>query len=473
MRRLLTLIGAVFLAVAGTTERTDALEISAGVPGLCLATISGPIRNGDLAKLKTLSFEIPADWQNLEDGRWKSLCLNSPGGSYTEGFRIAAYFLDNAIGTVVNENAQCLSACSLIFMFGTAYQSESNSLTHRRLHIKGTLGFHQPELPLDPSIEYSIEDVRAAFSVAIEATLRFLALAARPRPDNRRPFVDSDLQEAMLSHKGQDFYLIDTVNKAGRWDIELIGLAKPRFDERAFFNACQNMLTWPARLAGAQRAFGNNGFDYSLGKSRWTAGGLTRDRFDLQFAQMQTYDCAGIVAQHWTGETLAMLCGFREDLNASAGPDDCRAPEQLYSWSAIPAQAMFPAATPLKELASAAVITPDNSPAPLRNLCVSETGRATVINVQNFTSLRQGTSHETAKLDELPQGSSYAVPRLPTLNVDYDRHATCSKLCQAAAAQQLYDQAALGQCIDENWMWFELTGPSGRRGYASAKFLDY
>ena len=451
----------------------SALQITPGKDGLCLATLSGVIDKGDADKLTDMQMEAPEGWPNPEDGRWKTLCLDSPGGSYTEGFAIARHLLDNNIGTVVDDGDKCLSACALVFMFGTAYQTESNALTHRRLHVGGKLGFHQPDLRLDEARDYSVADVRAAFEVAIDSTLRFLALAARPRPDNRRPFVESDLQEAMLSHKGQDFYMIDTVNKAGRWGIELFGFEEPAFSELGFFFACQNMVTWPAKLAGEQVPWGRNDYDYSLRQTQWTAGGLTRERYDLQIAQMQTYDCAATVAQHWSGRILPMLCGYREDTNSGAGPDDCTAPDRLYSWAPIPPQAMFPAATSLDALANGTATEDMPKPEPLPNPCVSEREMARVINVKNYTSLRQSTTHDSDKLDELRKGSEWPVSRSPAVNPDHFRHETCLQLCQLAEQEQPYDRVVLGECIADNWMWFEITGPSGKTGYASAKFLDY
>lgn len=473
MKRLGCALGAALIYLLCQAPALFALEVAPGKPGLCLVTLSGQIRSGDVDKLTALNLNAPATWSNLEDGRWKTVCLDSPGGSYSEGFRIAQHFLDANIGTVVDADAQCLSACALMFMFGTAYQTESNALTHRRLHVRGRLGFHQPELPLDPDRQYSVEDVRAAFTVAIDATLRFLALAARPRPDTRIPFVQSDLQEAMLQHQGAEFFMIDDVNKAGRWGIELIGFETPAFSERGFFFACQNMTTWPARLAEDQVAYGRNDYDYSLRQTQWTAGGLTRDRFDLQFAGMQTYDCAATVAQHWSGRILPMLCGYRESTNSSAGPEDCNAPDNLFSWAPIPPLAMFPADTKLSALANGEAAAAMPKPAPLPDLCVSERERATVINVRNFTSLRKTTSYDSEKIDELPIGSEWAIDRIPTVAPGYARHTACVQLCQLAQQQQPYDLSALRQCIADNWMWFEITGPSGRSGFASAKYLDY
>lgn len=477
MKHLVAVLGSALVScLLLAAGQAAALDIGPGRPGLCVATLSGPIRQGDADRIAQLEMEMPDSWPNSDDGRWKTVCLDSPGGSYAEGFRIARHFLDAQIGTVVDDQARCLSACALMFMFGTAGQHESNALTHRRLHVGGALGFHQPDLPPldpDPDRSYSVKDVRAAFSIAIESTLRFLALAARPRPDTRQPFVESDLQEMMLQHEGESFFMIDTLNKAGRWGIELIGFEPPAFSERGFFYACQNMTTWPARLTGDQIAFGRNDGDYSLRKSSWTAGGLTRERYDLQFAGMQTFDCAATVAQHWSGRILPMICGYRESTNSGAGPDDCDAPDRLYSWAPIPPQAMFPASTTLRDLANGRAMAAMPAADPLPNPCLAESGRVRVTNVDNFTSLRKSTSYESEKIDELPLGSEWDAERIPTVATDHPRHAACTRLCLLADGDQPYDRISLSECIADNWMWFAVTGPAGQSGFASAKYLEY
>ena len=134
---------------------------------------------------------------------------------------------------------------------------------------------------------------------------------------------------------------------------------------------------------------------------------------------------------------------------------------------------MLPAKTTLKQLAR---YTPPKATAQTRpkgTLCTSKTGIATVVNVQNYTSLRQSTGHDTAKLDELRKGARFKIGEFGTVDPAHPNHGNCFQLCQAEKAGRAIDTAALANCIDTNWLWFQITGPSGRTGYASAKFLDY
>lgn len=328
----------------------QAMEIAPGTPGLCQATLTGQIGTGDAAKLAAFDFGDPPTDAGWEDGRWKALCLDSPGGQLAEALIMAQDLLDRSIGTVVRADAACLSACALLFMFGTAYQHESNSITHRRLHVQGRLGFHQPDLLLDPTRSYSVEDVRAAYNIAIEATLRLLALAARPRPDGLRPFIDSDLQEEMLAHKGADYFEIDTVNKAGRWDVALFGFAPPKLSESALLHACQNMTAWPAARLDYQVDYTSKGSDVFFERANWPESTLQSPRVDIIFPGMMIHECSTGMAEHWTGAVLPMICGFNEILNAQVGPEDCRDPDRIWRWRVIPDWAFLPANTPLRTL---------------------------------------------------------------------------------------------------------------------------
>ncbi|WP_418592137.1 hypothetical protein [Ponticoccus sp. (in: a-proteobacteria)] len=459
-----------------------AAEIGPGKPGLCQLTLTGEILPGDARELSQAGMDRPDDWPDFEDGRWKVLCLDSPGGSLAATLELAQVLLDNRIGTVVDEGAECLSSCALVFMFGTAAQHESLPVTNRRMHPRARLGFHQPELTLDRDREYSAAEVEAAFDLAIQATLRLLALAARPRPEVPRPFVDGDLMEAMLQYKGAEFYEIDTVNKAGRWDIALYGFPERGPTEEGKFYACQNMTTWDARLERDQIPYEPDGYSATITTEEGQEGFADGRRTAISFAGMMRYDCAiGLVAQP-DGATVPVICGFRESQSTRVGPEGClRGEVPPDRWRPIPPLAFFAADTPLAELAPAPKpqAAPDAAPTPAPvesagpSPCIAESRIARVVDVQNYTSLREGITHESERIDELPLGSVYTVPEAPVVDWTHPEAEACAALCRAADAAEPYDEDKLAACIESDWMWFELTGPSGRRGFASARYLDY
>ncbi len=86
-------------------------------PG-CTVKLTGEIVDGDLATLKAAF----ARGGNGSDTLAGYLCLNSPGGSYQEGLRIADWMLSQAISTVVQAKDICFSACAIIFMTGGSFE---------------------------------------------------------------------------------------------------------------------------------------------------------------------------------------------------------------------------------------------------------------------------------------------------------------------------------------------------------------
>ncbi len=471
MRYVFWLVG--FLVAVAVANTAQAARITPGKAGLCRVTLEGEIAPGDVEKLRAAPMDIPIWWSNFEDGSWAAICLDSPGGSLSSGLELARYVLDNRIGTIIDDGAECLSACALIFMFGTAHQHESVALTNRRLHVGGRLGFHQPDLTLDRTRDYSVDDVEAAFDLAIEATLNFLALAARPRPDTPRPFVDGDLLEAMLQHKGQDFFEIDTVNKAGRWDIALFGFTPPQLTNEGMVYACQNMTGWSARLEQDQLPYQPDGYSHRVDAAQGQDGFADGQRFRVDFSGMMTYACEVGLRGSYQGSPQAVLCGYRENLSAQVGPDDCLqgsgAPGR---WPIIPPAGLLPAATTLLDL-KATRGTGEIARALSDNACRSSSGRARVINVQNFTSLRQVMSHDAQRVAELPLGSTYEVSSAPVGDFRHPRHQACMALCEKAEFGSPFDSNALQSCIDTDWMWFRIQTPEGNSGYASARYLDY
>lgn len=458
-----------------------AAEIGPGQPGLCAASLSGAIAPGDARDLAAAPFDPPEAEGTAGDGRWRRLCLDSPGGSLAGGLELAQYLIDNRIGTVVGDGAECLSTCALVFMFGTGARNEAETVTNRRLHVGGRLGFHQPELRFDPD-EAGAGAVSAAFDIAIQASLRLFALAGRPRPDTPRPFIDGDLLEAMLQYKGEDFFEIDTVNKAGRWDIAAIGFAEPTLSEEGMFYACQNMTTWTSRLERDQIPYEPNGYSASITTQEDQEGFAGGRLSAISFAGMMQYDCQVGELALPGGGGQPVICGYRESQQSRVGPEGCLAgkagPDR---WAPIPPLALLPAETPLASLAPAPVAAeapdlaaeaPAEPVAPEDTPCLSS-GRARVIGVESFTSLRAGMSHGAERIDELPLDAEYEIPTAPVVDWTHPRAESCAALCRAADAGEEYDAPALQACIDDSWMWFELTGPSGKRGFADAQYLDY
>jgi hypothetical protein len=238
---------ALFLAVA---NYATAAEVSLSErSSLCKIILTGPIQEGDLDRLmRVAEATFPSEDDVAESTAENTLCLNSPGGSFIEGIRIARYVFDRGIGTVVGDGDGCASACALIFMMGRAIGPEV-AFINRRLHVGGTLGFHRPSLVLEDSGNFSSYDLELAYDLAVSSLVEFVILANKMAPWSNVPMVKADLLERIFATLGRDMFFVDTVEKAARWDIELIGINYPEeIDEVRAYYACENALQWEVGL---------------------------------------------------------------------------------------------------------------------------------------------------------------------------------------------------------------------------------
>jgi hypothetical protein len=132
--------------------------------------LSGPIVPGDNKKLESALDTVgprgvPSDHAL---GRYRTtLCLNSPGGSYSEGLQIANFLLEQHFRTMIEPNAICYSACALIFMAGN-WTFEGQYFSDRTLHVTGQLGLHAPYIKGIPQKTYSSLDLEAAYKASIQ-----------------------------------------------------------------------------------------------------------------------------------------------------------------------------------------------------------------------------------------------------------------------------------------------------------------
>jgi hypothetical protein len=202
----------------------------------CAVRLSGPIVPGDLSRLDQVLHSLDPYFTGTFTT--SSLCLNSFGGSYDEGIKIARYLLTKQVATIIAANDKCFSACALIFMAGGEIQ-EVTHYPYRKLHILGQLGFHAPYLIGIPQTQFDANAIAAAYNSGVQA-IRDLVRIGKELHVGEGFFPQSLLAE-MLSKGPSEAFLIDTVFKAVRADIFLIGGRVPtNVTIPALGNACQN-----------------------------------------------------------------------------------------------------------------------------------------------------------------------------------------------------------------------------------------
>ncbi|MDX1245410.1 hypothetical protein GOL91_03580 [Sinorhizobium medicae] len=226
-----------------------AAAISKSDNDLCVLRLDGEIVEGDLARLEALAATEFKGFDGESTSK-DTICLDSPGGNLLEGVQLAEQFYKRGIGTVIDKDAECYSICAIMFMMGMA-QGPEVKFVNRRMHIAGKLGFHRPFLALDSDELVSIQALPIAHDMAVDAIVKIMILANNPAPWSNATMIRPDLVQLMLKHVGANLYYIDTVEKAGRFNIELFGYepAKGLNEQQAYY-ACENSFHWQVGLVG-------------------------------------------------------------------------------------------------------------------------------------------------------------------------------------------------------------------------------
>jgi hypothetical protein len=187
----------------------------------CRYGLSGDIAPGDLESLTKSGIQ-----------RGDTLCLDSQGGSFVVGLDIAEWLASRNIETVLTAEANCYSACAIIFMGGSDW--EEIYLPRRRMHLSAKLGFHAPYLSL-PKANFTAEDITVAYAIGLRAVARMMKLGEDRGGEG---FIPNRVILELLSKGPSDFYYVDNVLKANELDITLDGVPKPMWTEREACNAC-------------------------------------------------------------------------------------------------------------------------------------------------------------------------------------------------------------------------------------------
>jgi hypothetical protein len=238
VRQFLCLIGmAVGLSLPTAVRAADILPVQSGS---CHIRLSGPIATGDAKRIETIvnsdEARRPIKIDDSSEHR-TVLCLDSPGGSYVEGLRLMNLMRDKGIGTVIERNAGCFSACALVFMAGQIEEEEALTFPWRHLHFGGRLGFHAPYYKTDKET-YQKEEVQQLIDGLILTTSWLLQ-------NSERSSIPVSLIAEMLRYGPSGSLNVDNVLRAGRWNITPYGSSIPiSATERSANYLCQNQYVW-------------------------------------------------------------------------------------------------------------------------------------------------------------------------------------------------------------------------------------
>ncbi len=300
--RLFALLALLFLAPA-TTATAATLERHSDPYMHCFVRLSGVIEKGDADRLKALLIRIYGsanayDPLYSDEYHGQRLCLDSQGGSFAEAIRIAD-LISGKLGTAIPRDATCLSACSVIFMAGSvSTESDAGLVANRKLHAGGKLGFHAPSLVV-PGGSYTEEQVNIAYKIAVRGIGDLLERSGDMK-------VSHTLVSKMLQTPPEDFFYIDTVHKAGRWLIPVVGTYHPaEITPLAVSNACNSFYNWEGDRIST------NGFGFDPEPT---------DRWGWEVQVTRTSD--GVEArQEGYGQEGALSCNIRLEADVTAATE--------------------------------------------------------------------------------------------------------------------------------------------------------
>lgn len=184
---------------------------------VCNIEITGQFVEGDHETLRAL---LDAEFRNPppDPAGWIA-CLDSPGGVFETGIALGQVLAQYGWATRVRQNAECLSACAVAFLFGT-FIAYDNPLNLRIIDRGARVGFHAPRLLFEaPSVPGTL--VVEAYDVALLGLGNLLTAAMNaPRlaPDEVLP---RRLLVGMLGAGADEFYEIETIRQLVEYDIVL------------------------------------------------------------------------------------------------------------------------------------------------------------------------------------------------------------------------------------------------------------
>lgn len=230
----------------------EAAEITISNAANCSINLSGPVAEGDAEKLSTLADRLGLSRERLDmmpDNSNQAICLDSPGGSYLESRKLMAFINERGLATRISSEAECYSACALVFMAGRLrwYEGEGPA---RYLHVKGLLGFHAPYFQGEESRSYTADEllVTSVTSAAIISDL--IRFGMVQSIFESRPSISMSLIGELLATGPNELMMVDTVEDVARWGISIEGnSARSLPSKNALVQACINFQSWSLDLA--------------------------------------------------------------------------------------------------------------------------------------------------------------------------------------------------------------------------------
>lgn len=219
-------------------------------------TLKGEIKDGDSQILQAHIEKIrEKEAVYVSESFGIALFLDSPGGEFGEGIRLAKIVRENGLVTVIKRDSKCLSACAVVFMAGYEFAPSQESPPQRARYVEypAKLGFHRPFIaPLkggiskDELMKLSEQDIADMLSSQLSDGYEEANNQIQQMLDVDFNAWPNSLLVKMLLKKKDDFVLLETVANALDWKISIIN-TKPRSPNiyghlKSYYWLCANSI---------------------------------------------------------------------------------------------------------------------------------------------------------------------------------------------------------------------------------------
>ena len=224
----------------------------------CLLWLRGPIVPGDFETLYATIHAnglTPEEFSLGEVNYHIGLCLDSPGGAAFEGQLIAEYVHSIGMPTRVPAEAECFSACAIIFMAGRNLGGEFDGPL-RELSTLGIVGFHAPFPVLKPGEVLTESEVMELFDAYRILVANMMKFGGNNTDYSSKPTMSISLLEDLFSMAPEEFKTIETVEDALLWNVTLIDIPeKVVVDSEMRDAACKHFLSWTVDQRVSEMSF--------------------------------------------------------------------------------------------------------------------------------------------------------------------------------------------------------------------------
>ena len=205
-----------------TFEQMSNLPAINKAESTCNMILKGEIFPGEATRLseEIIALAEPREIESgtLDDTRAASvLCLDSPGGSLADALKIVESI---DVATRIRAGEECLSACSIIFMSGHFAFDEWMPILWLVIEPGGTLGFHAPSLRSNTE-HMTLGQVSEVFERTVATIGQIAGRMMAGKNSSVDGYFPASLFEIMLTTPSSEMFLIDTVDEAARWKIDV------------------------------------------------------------------------------------------------------------------------------------------------------------------------------------------------------------------------------------------------------------